>query len=197
MNLANKLTISRMIIVFSILVIYLADFFTEYSDKIALVLVLFIVGAITDFLDGYYARKRNEVTTIGKFLDPIADKLLVTICLIIISMSNEIDNTFILIVIFTVITRDMLVGGIRQLAASTGKVVSANKWGKYKTIVTDIAIAVSLFFIYYVNVATLPVYLEELQNLTYALLFIAANLTIISGTIYLKQNRSLFKDTKD
>lgn len=114
------------------MVLLLSDF--PYSNFIAA--LIFIVAASTDTVDGYIARKRNEVTNFGKFIDPLADKILVTAALVILVEMGKISS----VVAIIIITREFIITGFRVLAASEGVVIAASWWGKAKTIIQIIAI---------------------------------------------------------
>ena len=156
------------------------------------VALFFIVASATDFLDGYLARKWHQVTTLGKFLDPIADKLLVDALLVYISFSWSYSEGSLAIPAFCtviMIARDLVVDGLRQVAAAKGKVLAANIFGKLKTVLQMVAIPLVLLngwpFTYfdaswgYGRLALCFVYLATLASL-------------LSGIIYVYQNRKVF-----
>lgn len=156
------------------------------------VAIFFIVASATDFLDGYLARKWQQVTTLGKFLDPIADKLLVDALLVYISFSWSYSEGSLAIPAFCtviMIARDLVVDGLRQVAAAKGKVLAANIFGKLKTVLQMVAIPLVLLngwpFTYfdaswgYGRLALCFVYLATLASL-------------LSGIIYVYQNRKVF-----
>lgn len=197
MNLPNKLTISRIIMSIAIIVLLLFPFqmagieFPQLfideklvvDSKYLIAGVLFILASLTDFLDGYLARKNNLVTDFGKLLDAIADKVLVNSVLIILSSQGFIHP----IIPVVIIVRDSIVNSIKMIAASRGKVVAAIKSGKVKTATLMVGISLTLFY-------NLPF---ELFNLRVAdfLLFVAAILSIISGIQYYLLNKHLlFED---
>ena len=133
MNLANKLTIFRIILVFIILII---PFFNIQGDILGIPItffiidVIFIIASITDKLDGYIARSRNQITTFGKFLDPIADKILVIISMMLLIEFGKIPSWIPAIIIM----REFIVSGYRLIAVEKrGKVIAASVWGKLKT----------------------------------------------------------------
>lgn len=199
MNLPNKLTIGRVVIAILIIIILLGGDYTLalfgfeipklfVSEKIVVDLkyivagILFIVASLTDFLDGYIARKYNLVTDFGKLVDAIADKILVNSVLIILASQGFIHP----IIPVVIIIRDSVVNSIKMLAASKGKVVAAIKSGKVKTACLMIGIILTLFY-------NLPF---ELWNISVAklLLFIATILSIVSGVQYFTLNKHLIKD---
>lgn len=137
MNLANKVTLSRIILVpvfITVLVLGFKFANIEYGKYIAA--FIFILAASTDGIDGYIARKRQQVTRLGKFLDPLADKLLVTAALVWLVEKHEILSWVAIIII----GREFIVTGLRLIAAGEGVVISASIWGKLKTITQIIAI---------------------------------------------------------
>ena len=196
MNLPNKLTISRIILSILIIIILLGGSYTQslfgfeipklfINESIVVDLkymiagVLFILASLTDFLDGYIARKRGLVTDFGKLIDAIADKILVNSVLIILSAQGFIHP----IIPVILIIRDSIVNSIRMLAATKGKVVAAMNTGKIKTACLMIGIILTLFY-------NLPF---ELWNIAVAkvLLFIATILSVISGVQYYTLNKYL------
>ena len=137
MNLPNKITISRIAFVPIIMIFYLV---TEIPYGKLIATILFIIASITDFLDGYLARKNNEVTNTGKFLDPIADKLLVMAGILVI-ISDLILPLYVYIIVCALIfARDYIVNSLRQVASTKGVVIAADKSGKIKTLLLDIAL---------------------------------------------------------
>ncbi len=193
MNLPNKLTITRIVLSILIIIFLIFPFQTAgigipqlfINEKIVVDVkyliagVLFMLASITDFLDGYIARKNNLVTDFGKLMDAIADKMLVNSVLVILSASGFIHP----IIPIVIILRDTVVNSIKMIAASKGKVVAAIKSGKLKTICLMVGITLTLFY-------NLPF---ELYNLRVAdfLLFIATVLSIISAIQYYTLNRHL------
>ena len=136
MNLANKLTMMRIILV-PIFLIFIAVKEIPYGSIIAT--IVFIVASITDQLDGYIARSRNQITNFGKFMDPLADKLLVTAALVSLSEMHLISGWIVVVII----AREFAVSGLRTLAASDGIIIAASWWGKLKT-VTQMAAIITL-----------------------------------------------------
>ena len=199
MNLPNKLTISRVVMAVLIIIILLGGDYTVslfgfeipklfVNEEIVVDLkyiiagFLFILASLTDFLDGYIARKYNLVTDFGKLVDAIADKILVNSVLIILAAQGFIHP----IIPVVVIIRDSVVNSIKMLAASKGKVVAAIKSGKIKTACLMVGIVLTLFY-------NLPF---ELWNISVGsvLLFIATILSIVSGVQYFTLNKHLIKD---
>lgn len=160
MNLPTKITVFRIITVPILWAILLLDYF-DPETKRWIALSVFIIASISDFLDGYIARKYNMVTSLGKFLDPIADKVLVNSLLIYLSATNVIP----LICVLLMVSRDTLVDALRMSASSKNVVVSAHWSGKLKTVLQMVAIIVALMpmistnvihgFIYFAMIASL------------------------------------------
>lgn len=171
MNLANKITILRIILVPVFL--YFLLLFAPLGVGKYIATGIFIISALTDTLDGYIARKRNEITKFGKFMDPLADKLLVTAALVALVEMKKLST----IVVMIIIAREFAITGFRAIAASEGIVIAASKWGKAKTVTQIIAIVASLIEFPYSNV----------------LIIIAVIITVISGFDYIYKNRSVLK----
>ena len=144
MNLANKLTLIRIILV-PIFLVFIAYQDLPYGSVIAT--LIFIIASVTDQLDGYIARSRNQVTNFGKFMDPLADKLLVTAALISL-VELQLVPAWAAIVI---IAREFAVSGLRTIAASEGLVIAASWWGKIKTVIQIIAIVLLLLQVNIIN----------------------------------------------
>lgn len=196
MNLPNKLTMIRIFIIpFIVLIYFLNNWFDGLVSNLGLYLMglLFIVASVTDYFDGKIARGRNIVTTFGKFIDPLADKLLVTTALIILSnyyYVNGIGGNFMWMpfwVILVVITRDLIVTSIRLVAINEGVVVAAKWSGKLKTAFTMITI-VYYFFIMPFNVSVITII-----GIILTLIFVI--LTIYSAVDYFLKNKEIiFKE---
>lgn len=180
MNLANKLTIFRIFII-PVFLIFIA-IRIPYGTQIAT--ILFIIAALTDKLDGYIARSRNQITNFGKFMDPLADKLLVTAALISL-VEFQVIPTWIAMII---ITREFAVTGLRSIAAAEGNVIAASKWGKLKTVVQIIAIICALVKLSYSN--------GFFGVLTKISMVVAVVITLISGVDYFVKNKDLIKVDK-
>ena len=198
LNLPNKLTIARIVISIIIIAILLfpfdlmgistMKFFINESLVVDIKFLiaggLFIIGSLTDFLDGYIARKYNLVTDFGKLIDAIADKMLVNSVLIILAANGTINA----IIPVVVILRDTIVNSIKMLAASKGKVVAAIKSGKLKTACLMLGITLTLFY-------NLPFELWNIQVANF-LLLIATVLSLISGIQYYTLNKEIIFDIK-
>lgn len=205
MNLANKLTVFRMILVPIIAIIPVIDkliggipgSFLGVSTAFWIMNIIFIVASLTDKLDGYIARSRNQVTTFGKFLDPLADKILVLAALVILVEYSKIPAWIPIIVL----AREFIVSGYRLLAVEKGgKVVAASIWGKLKTATTMVAIIITFAdkynFADCFNRVALGMSNGEfaLNIITTLLLVVSVIATIFSGIDYLKDSKDLFKD---
>ena len=168
MNIANKLTLSRMIMVPSFLV---SVYFEKDSQVLPISAIIFAVASFTDFLDGYLARKYNLITDFGKFMDPLADKVLVVAALAVLVEMNLIPAWMIVLII----TREYAVSILRAIAANTGQVIAASQGGKAKTVSQIIAV------------------LMLLLNIKYGIyvMWIAVILTFVSGMDYLMKNKKL------
>ena len=195
MNIPNRLSLTRLIIVPIMMFFYLASF-VPYGKFVAL--GLFIIGAITDFLDGKIARKYNMVTNLGKFLDPIADKLLVNCALILVAVDGTIIAPYGAIVLAIFVGRDLVVDMLRQVASARGIVIAADKLGKYKTFSQDIALPLLILFSALTTLGGLSeTLLTVFMWVAYGFLILATALTIISLINYLVKNRKVFSDKKE
>ena len=200
MNLPNKITLSRIFLIPVFAVIFFLDVIS-YNYFIAG--VVFVVAACTDFIDGYIARKYHLVTNLGKFLDPIADKVLVSTAFILLLVRSETltvlwKGEWVLVVagvcVAVILARELIVSGFRMVAASTGLVLAADKIGKLKTVFQDIAIAMLLFGADFFGVARAS---EILNGIGIVSLGIATVLTIWSGISYIVRNRQVFKESEE
>lgn len=199
MNLANKLTIFRIILVPIIMLIPILNLQGELwgiSLTYIIMDLIFIIASITDKLDGYIARSRNQITTFGKFLDPIADKILVIVAMLILVEADKIPYWIPAIVII----REFMVSGYRLIAVQKeGNVIAASIWGKIKTATQMVGLAVVFIdtnafgAIFTKNLTGF----EFILNLiTTTMLGISVIATIISGIDYLKDSKDLFRDSK-
>ncbi|HWO96878.1 MAG TPA: CDP-diacylglycerol--glycerol-3-phosphate 3-phosphatidyltransferase [Bacillus sp. (in: firmicutes)] len=191
-NLPNKITISRICLIPLFLVIILAPFsWGEWRAGTVSIPVTHLVGALifivastTDWIDGYYARKYNMVTNLGKFLDPLADKLLVSAALVAL-VELQLAPAWAAIII---ISREFAVTGLRLVLAGGGEVVAANMLGKIKTWAQIVAISALLLH-------NLPFELISIPFATIAL-WVAVIFTIVSGWDYFAKNKSVFANSK-
>lgn len=197
MNLPNKLTLFRIILVPVMVIVSFFDIPGEILGIPMTMIVLdliFIIASITDELDGHLARSTNQVTTFGKFLDPIADKILVAAAMILFVEMGKLPAWIPIIVIF----REFLVSGYRLIAVqANGKVIAANIWGKIKT--TTQMIAIILMFLDVnsygaIFTGNLTGFAFALNLVTTLLMTISVIATIFSGYEYLKGGKELLKD---
>ena len=194
MSLPNKLTMLRIVLIPFMMFFYLADFIPYGIGKI-IAIAIFIIASLTDLLDGKIARKRNLVTDLGKFLDPIADKLLTATAFLLIMADGTIPAPWGVIVVAIIIAREYTVSALRQIAATKGIVLAADMWGKIKTVVQMIALPVSMLVAYLkvCGFASTTVVLV-FAIISYVLIGFATLLTVMSGIHYLVKNRECFKD---
>lgn len=179
MNLPNKITFTRIFITPVFIYFLFADF--PYSQYVAT--FIFAIAASTDSMDGYIARKRNQVTNLGKFLDPLADKLLITSALVGLVELGKISS----IIAIIIISREFIVTGFRVIAASAGVVIAASSLGKIKTIFQIISIIAILLDNYPFSLINFP--FDTIS------IYIATFITIWSGVDYIYKNRQLLKDS--
>lgn len=196
MNLANKLTIFRIILVPVLVIIPFLNIKGEFLNVpiyMWIMNIIFIIASITDKLDGYIARSKNQITTFGKFLDPIADKILVLAAMIILVEINKLPAWIPIIVLF----REFLVSGYRLVAVEKGgKVIAASVWGKLKTVTQMIAIILAFidtsYYGAFIN-GELTGYNYILNLVMTAMMTISVIATIFSGYDYIKNGKELFK----
>ena len=177
MNLPNKLTMFRVILIPFFIVFLLASL-TPYDKWIAL--AIFIIASLTDLLDGKIARKYNLVTNFGKFMDPLADKLLVCSALICLIELDKIPSWMVIVII----AREFIISGFRLVASDNGVVIAASYWGKFKTTFQMVAVCLLI-----ADIAALTV-------VTQIILWIAVVLTVVSLTDYLIKNKGVLKEQK-
>lgn len=213
-NLPTKITISRIVLAFclilSIFIMYLVDEFHPFISKanlyigdsgayvnyiMIIIFAIFVIASLTDFLDGYLARKNNQVTDLGKFLDPIADKMLVNSMLVFLSINFVSLNDHLRFPFFCVILmiiRDLVVDGLRFMAATKKVVISANIYGKLKTVFQMIALSIVLLngfpfnlfdsnWIRYLHISDIFCYIATLISLISGVIYLTENIHMIIG----------------
>ena len=180
MNLPNKLTLFRVILIPFFVFFLLAPDFEGYGNYIAV--AIFIVASITDFLDGKIARKYHLVTNFGKFMDPLADKLLVSSALICLVDLNKIPAWIVIVII----AREFIISGFRLVAADNGVVIAASYWGKFKTAFQMVTVIVLIL-----NIPG-----EVFAVIGTVLIYISLVLTVISLIDYIAKNKDVLKDQK-
>lgn len=178
MNLPNKLTTLRVLMIPVFVLFMLVPIAGEADKWIAL--GLFIVASLTDLLDGHIARKYNLITNFGKFMDPLADKLLVCSALICLVELSRIPSWIVIIII----AREFIISGFRLIASDNGVVIAASYWGKFKTTFQMVMICLMI------------ANLEVLSLVTNIVMWAALALTVISLADYLIKNKDVMKDTK-
>ena len=199
MNLANKLTIFRIILVPVMMLVPVLGLNQElWGIPLTYLIIdlIFIIASITDKLDGYIARSRNQITTFGKFLDPIADKILVIVAMLMLVGSGKIPYWIPAIVVI----REFMVSGYRLVAVQkNGNVIAASIWGKIKTATQ----MVGLILAFVDKNVFGAIFTSNLTGFDFALnlivtimLSISVVATIVSGVDYLKGSNELFKDSK-
>lgn len=205
MNLPNKITLSRIFMI----PVFVAVFFLDgvlpdvkgFPIAYAIAAAIFAIAACTDFIDGHIARSRGLVTNLGKFLDPIADKVLVsTAMMLLLAMKETLlrgwkygDELYIALAvcICVIMARELIISAFRQIAATTGLVLAADKLGKYKTTFQDVSIVVLL-----VSASVFGKAGEVLCMVGLVLFAIATVLTVWSGISYVVKNKQVLKDQK-
>ena len=189
MNLANKLTLIRIFLV-PVFLLFIATKDIPYGSFIAT--FIFILASLTDKLDGYVARSRNQITNFGKFMDPLADKLLVTAALISLVELQVVPGWAAVVII----AREFAVSGLRSIAAAQGRVIAASWWGKIKTVIQIIAIILLLLKVNIHDAKLLKIFVidnyyvkEFFRVAPTIMLMVAVVITLISGYDYFKKNK--------
>ena len=180
MNLPNKLTTLRVLMIPFFVVFMLTDLGGAYSEYIAV--GIFIVASLTDLLDGKIARKYNLVTNFGKFMDPLADKLLVCSAMICLVATGQLASWIVIIII----SREFIISGFRLIAADNGIVIAASYWGKFKTVFQMLMIIVLI----------LDIQNAGFQVLGVILTYVALILTVVSLIDYIVKNKQVLKEQK-
>ncbi len=195
MNLPNKLTVGRIFLV----PVFVAAVLIEFPCHYLAAIIIFIIASLTDMMDGKIARKKNLVTDFGKFADPLADKILVLAALLCFVQKGLCGCVPVIIVLF----REFTVTSIRLIAASKGKVVAANIWGKAKTVSQMIAIIAILALQFALELSGIGVQFDASFYLSFSnvippissiLVWISTVFAIISGVIYIYQNRQFIEN---
>lgn len=180
MNLPNKLTMLRVLLIPFFVFFLLAPAFSDNGKYIAT--VIFIIASLTDLLDGKIARKYNLVTNFGKFMDPLADKLLVCAALICLIDTKDLSSWIVIVII----SREFIISGFRLIAAEQQIVIAASYWGKFKT----------TFQMLMIIVLVLDIDHKFFQALGVALTYISLALTVISLADYLYKNRDVIREQR-
>ena len=191
MNLPNKISVARICLIPVFVVLF---FLKALPYNYLIAGVVFLIAALTDFVDGRIARSRNLVTNLGKFLDPIADKVLVSTALIIMLIPPQgvaIVTWYCSIMVAIIMARELMVSAFRLIAASNGKVIAADKSGKIKTFITDVAIIILL-----VGAQITPATFDIVNVIGVVALGISTLLTIYSGIECLVKNKEVLSEGK-
>ena len=194
MNLPNKLTMMRVVLVPVFMIFAAVSHYGTADFHAAYMLiagVIFAIASITDFLDGYLARKNHLVTDFGKFMDPLADKCLTTAAFIYMVTDHVCSPIVLAVILF----REFAVAGVRMLAAETGTVIAANMWGKVKTVLQML----SIIFYFFGTALSYRGTVESVSIvvvISIALCWLVAAVTAISGIKYLWDNRSFINTAK-
>ena len=184
MNLANKLTISRMLLAG----IFIFLLFLRGLGARFIALAIFLIACITDYYDGLIARKNKTITDFGKLMDPIADKILILGAFLAFVEMRIIPAWMVIIIIL----RELVITGIRILALSQKKILSATIAGKHKTVSQIVSVLAILVFLIIKDSAFTFRYLEYYRSAIYILMFITVLMTLSSGVSYMLKNRSIF-----
>lgn len=188
MNLPNKLTIFRMILIVPFVIVLLGGEAGWFGDNRLLyggiALAIFIVASLTDLIDGKIARKYNLVTDFGKFMDPLADKLLVSAAMIALVEMGRIPAWVVIIII----SREFIISGFRLVASDNGVVIAASYWGKFKTTFQMVMVCLMLL-----DLSEKFAWYGVLTNL---IMWIALILTVVSLVDYLMKNKNVLKEQK-
>lgn len=191
MNLPNKLTIFRVILIVPFVVLLLGGNAGWFGNNVLIpnvaALGIFIIASLTDLADGKIARKYNLVTNFGKFMDPLADKLLVCSALIALVEMGRIPSWVVIIII----AREFIISGFRLIASNNGVVIAASYWGKFKTTFQMVMVCLML-----VNVPGGISWWPWLNVLTQVIMWIALVLTVVSLIDYLIKNKGVLKEQK-
>lgn len=182
MNLANKLTLVRVVLV----PVFIAFMMIDSLSTNIIGLIVFIIASLTDMLDGKIARKRNMITTFGKFSDPLADKMLTTAAFLVFMDKGYIIGG--VWAIFIILVREFAVSGIRLAAAAEGEVIAASFWGKFKTVTQMLSIIIGIILM---CLTFIPQSISVI--ITTVLVWICVLFTIISGVEYIAKNWKLMK----
>ncbi len=191
MNTPNKLTVARIIAT----PFFMAAMLIDFDHHFLVALILFAAASVTDLIDGKMARKHNLITDFGKFLDPLADKMLTTAAFLgFIELKIGHGITWIA---FIVLLREFLITSLRLISSGKGKVIAANMWGKCKTVSQMFAIVFVLAAQYIMSVTETSAQLQTVYSVaTDIVLWTSAVLTVISGLVYVKQNKDFIDPTK-
>lgn len=192
MTLATKITLARIFLIIPTVVLYIVGMLEEtvYLPLLIVSCVLFAILCSTDFVDGHIARKTNTVSALGKFLDPLADKIVIVVMLFLIVYFRDFelfpyDGLVIALLGGLILTRELTVSVFRAVAASKGLVLAADIYGKIKTVLLDVGVA----FLILAGVNEVIMWIGEI------VFYLGAVLTVLSGVRYLVKNKHVLADT--
>ena len=180
MKSANIITLIRIALV----PVFMAVYLLKLPNHEMAALALFLIASATDKLDGYIARKYNQISDFGKFIDPLADKLLITAALVMLSESCIVASCAVVVIL----AREFIVTGLRTVAMSAGRVIAANYWGKAKMVVQVIVVAFLL-----TPIRSVPI---GITNIGEILIWLMTIITVVSGVDYIYINKDLFHTAK-
>lgn len=197
-TLATKFTIARIVLIFPTIILYLIGALSNDSSvQMGLIIatgILFALVCATDFIDGYIARKTHTVSDLGKFLDPVADKVVIVVMLfLLVYFKFGLDSAFagngliIAILSAIILSRELLIGVFRSIAASKNLVLAADIFGKIKTILLDVGVT-TLIYAYFNNV---------IAWVGTIIFYLGAFFAVFSGVNYILKNKHVLKDTKE
>ena len=195
MKLPNILTLSRIPILFGVVILLHLEFWGARTGAF----LLFVIGALTDWADGYYARNMGLVSNFGKLMDALTDKVFMVGLFIVLVVTNILPGLWSLFLLLMILSREFLITGLRLVAASAGIVLAAEKTGKYKTVTQIIAVVLLLL-----SEAIRSDFAKHVPEFAYNFLFragvaffvLATIITVASGVIYLVKYKALFKEEK-
>lgn len=195
MNIANKLTVSRIVLTF----VFMALLFMKDPLFKVLAFLVFLIASLTDFFDGFLAKRRNEVSDFGKLMDPVADKVLVLSAFLAFVEMKLIPAWIVVIIVF----REFLITGLRIIALTRGEVIKAENAGKHKTVSQIFSVYSILIFIIFRAYGrdVFGFWNEKMEYLTkeaiFYMMLLTALLTVISGVSYLARNKRFFTNAKN
>lgn len=181
MNLANKITMFRIILV----PVFIATFYLNIENSLTIAGLIFVIASVTDAIDGHIARSRNMITSFGKFMDPLADKILVSSALICLVEIQKVPAW----IVIGIIAREFAITGFRTIAVSEGITIAASPLGKIKTITQILAISLLLFNNFPFSYINIP--------MDIILLYVCFVFTMLSGIDYIYRNKSVLKFTNN
>lgn len=175
MNIANKITLLRI----ALIPVFMVLMLIEFPFHMELALTVFLIASLTDKLDGYLARKYNLITDFGKFMDPLADKLLITGAFVVLIQLGRIDAW----IVFVILAREFAVTGLRLLAAAQNIIIAASNYGKLKTVTQIVAIVILILGNFPFNLLNFPMDIIAIYT--------TLTITVLSGFDYFGKNKKV------